>query len=327
MKKYHLLLTTCIIVIAFFVSGCPAKAKQDNRIVIYSSCDQVRNTALLETLNAKFPDYIIDLLYLPTGTNGARLKSEGKNTEADIILGLEVSYLQQVRGILADLSSYDKSEYMLDILDTQNQYLPWERFSCVIAINENLLKEKKLPIPHSYEDLLKPQYKDLISMPNPNSSSTGHLFLAYFIDRMGEDAAYAYFDELAKNVTNFPSSGSGVSTALINGDIAIGFTMTFNAVNEIDRGANLTLTYFGEESPSSLGGVAMTLKGEKNAVVNEVFQYIITDLSKIDKSLYSPEQIYNDQAITREHYPQVIPYKLYIISPEYKEHMLSRWKY
>ena len=315
-------LLTIICIVSF---GCSSKLS--NNIVIYSSCDQVRNAAFMEMLTARFPNFNIDIIYLPTGVHGSRLLAEGINTSADIVLGLEVSHLRQVRNILANLNDYDVSYFASDLLDLHNQYLPWERFGCVIAINEVMLQNLGLPVPVSYEDLLNPIYQGLIMMPNPRSSSTGHLFLAYLINKLGEDEAYIYFDDLAKNVNTFPSSGSGVTTALLNEDIAIGFTMIHNALNEIDRGANLSLTFFEEYSPSSMSGIALTQTGSKKSAVVEVFNYLINEVSRMDKDLFSPGQVFIDFKSNREHYPADVKYKLFILEQETMERMLTRWRF
>jgi len=317
------LIVFVVMITVLTLSGCNKK----DSIVIYSSCDQVRNAAFMKMLSERFPNYTIDLLYMSGGAHGARLIAEGKNTHADITLGLEVSYLRQIRDILADHSDFDVSNFMPDLLDPYNMYIPWERFGCVIAINEKLLNDKGLPIPTNYEDLLNPIYRGLISMPSPRSSIGGHLFLAYFIKRMGEDAAFAYFDKLAKNVNQFSVTGSGVTTALLNGDIAIGFTLLHNAVNEIDRGADLSLTFFDGHSPSSLGGAALTRKGAKNNVAVTVFEYLITEVSIMDKQLYSPGQVFLDETGTRKHYPADIKYKLFILDQEARDRILDRWRF
>ena len=84
------------------------------------------------------------------------------------------------------------------------------------------LEEKNLAVPTSYADLLKPEYKGLVSMPNPKSSGTGYMFLKSLVNAWGEEEAFAYFDQLAENILQFTSSGSGPVNALVQGEAAIG---------------------------------------------------------------------------------------------------------
>ena len=58
-----------------------------------------------------------------------------------------------------------------------------------IAINKEELKKKNLPMPESYEDLTKPEYKGTLVMPHPASSGTGFLTVSAWLQIMGEDKA------------------------------------------------------------------------------------------------------------------------------------------
>ena len=86
-----------------------------NRVVIYTSDDEESNAYFVKRLNEQFPNYDIVMQYLPTGNNAAKLKSEGTQTEADIVMELESGYLESLKDMLADLSAYDTSRYMPEI--------------------------------------------------------------------------------------------------------------------------------------------------------------------------------------------------------------------
>ena len=59
--------------------------------------------------------------------------------------------------------------------------------------------KNKLPLPQSLEDLAKPQYKDLLAMPNPGLSSTGLGFLLANIQGMGEKQAFDWWAKMRAN--------------------------------------------------------------------------------------------------------------------------------
>ena len=325
MKKIVSICTLLFILLAMILlTGCGGS---ENRVVIYSSSSPLRNTAILEMLTEQFPDYIIDIMYFSTGTHGARLMAEDENTEADIVLGLEITQMRQASHIMADLSDFDTSMFMPDLLDHNHRYLPWERFSFGIAMNEGMLIDLGLPIPTSYEDLLDPIYQGLIMMPDPRASSTGYMYLAYFIERMGEDEAFAYFDVLANNILTFLSSGSGVATALEDGEVAIGFVSLHNAVTVMERGAPLTITFFDEYAPSSMGGIALTEDGAKNSAALDVFEYLVNEVSRMDKMYFAPGRIFVNQITALGHYPSDIPYKLITLDPEFLARIQDRWRH
>lgn len=70
------------------------------------------------------------------------------------------------------------------------------------------LAKKNLPIPQSYEDLIRPEYKGMIVMPNPASSGTGYLTVSALLQLKGEEEGWAYLDKLHENMAVYTHSGS-----------------------------------------------------------------------------------------------------------------------
>jgi iron(III) transport system substrate-binding protein len=69
-------------------------------------------------------------------------------------------------------------------------------------VNTTELAAKNLPLPTSWDDLLKPEYKGLIVMPNPNSSGTGYLSVSAILQLMGQDEGWKYLDKLNEYLLN-----------------------------------------------------------------------------------------------------------------------------
>ncbi|MDO5058826.1 MAG: thiamine ABC transporter substrate-binding protein, partial [Neisseria sp.] len=57
----------------------------------------------------------------------------------------------------------------------------------------------KLPLPQSLADLAKPQYRNLLVVPNPGMSSTGLGFLLANIQGLGEKAAFDWWAKMRAN--------------------------------------------------------------------------------------------------------------------------------
>jgi len=77
--------------------------------------------------------------------------------------------------------------------------------------NEDLLKEKNLPVPACWKDLLKPEYKGHVQMANPNSSGTAYTTLATMVQLFGEDEGFSFMKGLHKNINQYTKSGSAPS--------------------------------------------------------------------------------------------------------------------
>jgi len=314
----------------FLVSVVSCKKAENTNVIIYTCTEDFRTEHMQELLKEKFPKYDITLQVLSTGNTAAKLKAEGTQTEADIILNLETGYMEGLQDILADLSSYNLSEFLPELVPASKRFIPWDKSSGAIVINRSKLESSGLPIPASYRDLLNPAYKGLISMPNPKTSGTGYMFLVSLINAWGEDAAFSYFDSLAENILQFTTSGSGPVNALIQGEVAIGLGMTITAVNAINgRGIPFELLFFAEGAPNITTSFGIIKGKETRPVVKEVFEFAIAKLVKDDNDLYCPEPIMVNRINNIPNYPKNIPYAKMdgVYDLALKERLLGKWKY
>lgn len=302
-----------------------------NAAIIYSCGEGEANEAMLSAIHEALPEYDIRLHYVNTGSCAARLKTEGAQCEADVILGLEGGYLMQVEDVLASLSDgpFDFSRFEPDLLDGSEKYLPFRREAACIAVNADGLASRGLPAPASYDDLLDPSYAGMVCMPNPKSSGTGYNFLKSLVNAWGEDAAFEYFDALANNVYQFTSSGSGPVNALVQGEAAIGLGLTYQAVSEINQGVPLEVLYFEEGSPWTMNGVAVVDGKQDKAAVQALMRWFYDEGILLDKRLFMPDKVFTDQNVSIDNYPSAVSYAdmTGIFDADEKQRLLKRWKY
>lgn len=324
MKKILCTLIMCTILLTGITT-----MKNDDSIIIYSCMEQFRNDELQKQLNEQFPNKDIYVMYMPTAKAAAKISIEGKATDADMIVGLETAYMNKVQEYMADVSQYSHQDYLDDMVVENGKYLTWERQAGSVIVNKGILEKHHLPMPETYEDLLKSEYKNLIAMPDPKSSGTGFFFLKSLINSMGEEEAFSYIDKLAENVKQFTESGSGPVKLLIQGEIAIGLGLTFQAVNELNNGNDFEIIEPEFGSPFSLTSTSMIEGREKNQDIVDVFEFIVNDYMVYDKMYGSPEQVLKNQKNGVENYPDNIHYAdmTGIENIEEKERILGKWKY
>lgn len=298
-------------------------------VLIYTSVEDY----VVEDMNARlaevFPNYDITVEYVSTGNHAAKLLAEGTKTECDITYDLEYAYMEQLArsGVLADLSAYDTSIYNEDTV-VSNNYLIQCRVGGAVILNTDVLKQKGLAEPASYADMLKPEYKGLISMPNPKSSGTGYMFLKNLVNAWGEEKAFTYFDALTENILQYTTSGSGPVNALLQGEVAIGLGMTSHAVTQINEGAPLKIVYFAEGSPFTLYGQSMIAGKDTRACVKAVFDFLVNTYSHELNEKFFPEQMFNGVTVDMKNYPQNIVYgDMSGNTAEEKDRLLEKWKY
>lgn len=326
MKKVVICLLAVTLALTLFVS-----TKSKDTIIVCSTCEQDRNDMFQEELNKQFPDKNIVVMYMSTGKLATKIAVGGSKTDVDMVISVENGYMKKIKDNFADIEGVSRLDYLDGLApeDSDNKWITWERFSGAIIVNNEVLKKHGLEAPKTYEDLLKPEYKNLIAMPDPKSSGTGYFFYKSWVNSMGEEAALEYVDKLAGNIKQFTESGAGPIKMLIQGEIAIGLGMTHNAVNEINRGMDFSIIFPPEGSPYSLSGTAIIDGKENKKGVSEVFDYIANELILEDKEFYSPGAIIENQKISVENYPTDVNYAdmTGLEDTEEKERLLSLWKY
>lgn len=322
MKKYVLLL----IIMLFFITGCGGNSQ---RIVVYSSAEEERNDALKEQLKEKFPDLDVVVQYMPTGNNAAKIKSEGKNIEADIIIGLETAHMEGLKDNFADISYIDDSKYIEGINPKHNKYLIHEKSSVSIIIDKDYFIKNELEVPKTYEDLLKKEFKGLIAMPDPKTSNTGYAFYLNVYNEFGEKEALDYFDKLQGNIMQFTTSGSGPMSLLKQGEIAIAMGMTYQGATAITEGAKFEIVELETKTPYNTTASAIIDGKDKKENVKEVFEFIMNDFSKYDKEMFVPGKVFKEQDIKIKNYPTTLTDANMsgIEDVKLKEELLKKWKY
>jgi len=322
-------ITTVLLALALPLLALAGCGKKTDSILVYSSAEDYVIEDLNQRLAETFPNYDITVEYMSTGNLAAKLAAEGTQTDCDIVQQLDYGYLAQLDAadVLADLSEYDKSVYMDDTNMSENYVIQYRNGAAVI-VNTQVLENKSLPEPTSYQDLLKPEYKDLISMPSPKASGTGYVFYKSLINAWGEEEALRYFDQLTPNILQYTSSGSGPVNALLQGEVAIGLGMTSQAVLQINEGAPLKILFFDEGSPYGLYGQTIIKGKEARPEVKEVFDFLVNIYNFECTEKFYPEKIYKDKNFTLDNYPQNIQYAdMSDNSVEERARLLELWKY
>lgn len=321
MKKYICLIFLFILLIT---TGC---SKKTGRVVIYTSMEENRNKALKEQLAEKFPDKDIVVQYLSTGNSAAKIKNEGTNVEADIVLDLETAHMVDLEENFADLSSFDTSIY-LDGVNKSNRYLTWTKYTMALVIDKNYFDKHNLSVPKTYDDLLKSEYKNLIAIPDPKTSGTGYAFYLNAVNIMGEDKAIEFFKKLKNNLREFTTSGSGPTNLLKQGEIAIAMGMTSQGVEAINEGYNFKIVSLKTGAPYNTTSFGIIKGRENKENVREVFEWLMNDFGKYDKEYFLPDKILKNQEVKVKNYPTNLKDAKMdgVDSVSVKQDLISKWE-
>lgn len=308
-----------------------------DRVVIYTAAEDERIEYLQTELDKKFPDTEIVIQSLGTGQLLSKLQAEGKNTDCDIFYDLEVVNAEIILNaspdLFADLSGYDFSVYddsVTGYTERHHQYAVNGKTAGAFLVNTKMLEDQGIALPETYEDMLKPEYKELISMPSPKSSGTGYSYYNGMITILGEEAGMKYFDDLNPNIKEYTTSGSAPAKAAVRGDAAIAYGLLWQCVNYANENEGMAVLVPEEGLAFDLFTMGMISGHETKEKVKAVFDCLYYELNKPQCALFNPDKIYADMpapgiAGYPDSYKEITMNGLFDFN--YKQNLLDQWKY
>ena len=142
--------------------------------------------------------------------------------------------------------------------------------------NTELLAKKKLPVPKSWADLLKPEYKGDIQVANPASSGTAYTMIATLVQLMGEDKAFDYLKGLHKNIGQYSRTGTGPIKAVARGETAVSISFVHDAPGEKLNGFPVESITPSEGTGAEIGSMSI-IKGARNlAAAKKFYEWALT---------------------------------------------------
>ena len=125
-------------------------------------------------------------------------------------------------------------------------------------VNTEELQRLGLEAPKGWDDLIKPEYKGLVWMSNPNTAGTAKLVINTMVQMKGHDEAMKYFVELDKNIAQYTKSGSGPSKKVGIGECVIGIGFLHDGIKQIlDGYDNIALIIPSEGTSFEIGATAI----------------------------------------------------------------------
>lgn len=149
--------------------------------------------------------YHVKLKFLSSGDAGTALNKAILTKDkplADVFYGVDNTFLS--RALEAGIYQAYNSPLLAKIpdqfkLDPSNQALPVDYGDVCLNYDKNYFAKKGINPPQSLEDLLKPEYKSMLVMENPATSSPGLAFLLATIGHFGADQYLNYWKSLKAN--------------------------------------------------------------------------------------------------------------------------------
>jgi iron(III) transport system substrate-binding protein len=286
-----------------------AFASLAEELIVYTALEDDEIAIYRKDWERKYPDIQLKLVRDSTGIITAKLLAEKDNPQADVIWGTAATSLLlcDQNNMLAGYNPVGIEKIKPGFKDEKNKQAHWVGIKAwMTGIVGNTIEMKRigLTMPESYVDLIKPEYKGYIVMPNPASSGTGFLTVSAIIQLMGEEEGWKYLDKLHDNIAIYTHSGSKPAKMAGSGEFPIGISFAYRGFKQKDKGEPVTVAFPEEGSGWDLEANALIKKPriKKNAKV-----FLDWAISEDAMKMYS--QVYpviaTDMKVTvPEGYPQ-----------------------
>lgn len=257
------------------LSGWAAMAET---ITVYTSYEEDEAAAFLAAAKKDMPDLDVKMLRLSTGDLAARILAESANPQHDVIWGWAVTNIIDPR-ILALVEAYQPKgldKVAERFRDPGKKWFAVTGYMAAFCVNNERLKAKNLPMPTSWEDLLKPEYKGEVVMPNPASSGTGYLQIESILQMKGEEKGWAYLKALDKNIAQYIKSGSKPCNAAAAGEFAIGASFALRAIKNVAEGFPMTMVLPKEGAGNELEANALMAGSKKKEAAKRFLDWTLS---------------------------------------------------
>ena len=276
------LLAALVCAALFAFQGAPLfAAKPAQEINVYTALEDDQIPVYLQSFNKMYPDIKLNIVRDSTGIVTAKLLAEKNNPQADVIWGLAATSLLILdkEGMLAAYAPKGLERVLPAFRDPANppRWVGIDAWMTAFVVNTVESRKKNLPMPVSYEDLLKPVYKGALVMPNPASSGTGYLTVSAILQLFGEEKGWDYLDKLDRNMAVYTHSGSKPAKLAGSGEYPIGISFGYRGIIQKRKGEPVEVMFPKEGSGWDLESNALVKKSSVKQAAKTFLDWAIGD--------------------------------------------------
>jgi len=261
-------------------------------LVVYTALEDDELAVYLRAFKKAHPEIQLNVVRDSTGVISAKLLAEKDNPKADVVWGLALTSLMACdnAGMLKGYSPHGLDTIKPGFYDDRNKQAHWVGIKAwMTGFVGNTIEMDRLGIvmPRSYGDLIAPQYRGRLVMPNPASSGTGYLTVSAILQLMGEERGWDYLDALDKNMAIYTHSGSKPAKLAGKGEFPIGISFAYRGFKQAADGEPVITTLPTEGSGWDLESNALVKKGRIKPEARVFLDWAISaDMMKLYAKVY-----------------------------------------
>jgi iron(III) transport system substrate-binding protein len=239
-------------VLAATLAGAATVAwAQKTELLVYTALETDQLKAYQAAFNKAEPEIEIKWVRDSTGVITAKLLAEKANPLADVVWGVSASSLALLgqQGMLEPYAPAHLKNLSKAYQDKKSPPAWWgmDVYGATVCFNTVEAEKKGIKKPETWQDLLKPEFKGQVVMPNPASSGTGFFdvtaWLALWGDDQGKGGGWKFMDGLHENIAQYTHSGSKPCNMAAAGEFVAGISFEYRGHSNKKKGAPIDLVF------------------------------------------------------------------------------------
>ncbi|NWL86998.1 hypothetical protein DMN77_05220 [Paenibacillus sp. 79R4] len=333
MKKKGLIVVLIALTVAVIVMLYPGQ-QSSQPLKVYVIFQEDESRILLEKFK-KETGVSYEVIRMSGGEASYHLLTMNK-TGIDVVLGGPADLHEQLKnsGKLIRYSPRLSDQVPDKYKDRQGYWTGMYMGPLAIGVNEQVWKQDPLladlPLPERYEDLLRPELKGKIEIPDPETSGTGYTLLASLAQERGEDQAIALVHALKQQSATTTFSGISSAQRLAQGEVAA----VVSFMGDQLRFRNSGYAIHSEVPPQAgweIGAVSILKNGNNKAAARKLADFVLSRSAQTDymNSAFSFPVLPNIQVhplLTSVNLELLLPTYRFDMAAEHREQLLAKWR-
>lgn len=267
-----------VIIVAFVLLLGVTMVFGQQKVGAYTTLEEPLAKELFDEFQ-KETGIVVNWQRLSGGEVESRLEAEKSNPQASIwVGGVGLNHISaKLKGLTTPYKSKMLENTPLQFRDPENYWVGLYLGPLSFVTNNKIAKEQGIVPPKSWADLLKPEYKGKIRVPNPTTSGTAYNMITTlrYVFKGDENKVFDYLAKLDKNIDQYTKSGSAPGKSVAIGEIAVAVGYAHDQVKLKVEGADITITIPEEGTGYEIASMSLVKGGPDPVNAKKLYDWIL----------------------------------------------------
>ena len=257
-------------------------AKPSGKLSVYSALNESTNNAFVDAFKAATPGVDVEVLPLAAaGELQTRIRTEKNAPKADIFIGGSSEFHDPLgkEGLLEPYKSPNADVVDAAFKDPNGNWTGWYLGIFGLVVNKDRWDKEMAgkPKPTTWDDLLAPDLKGKLDMPDPVKTGGGYIFLADQVFRFNrdEEKAMDYMKQVHANVGQYVGTAPQGIELVGQGQFLMGPNWGHDILTAASKGQPVEFIA-PQDTANEIGAVSIVKGGPNTNAARAFVDWVLT---------------------------------------------------